>query len=255
MMEAMPMSTDEPKNEGPPPGENARSEHEVLSAVWEEHGDETYRRDQSHWRGEGRWDDESWAAVGQTTRGRVGVLARLIRYPFDRARSLLEWGPGGGSNLLAFSHDVERLVGVDISSKNLAESARVVNEAGGAVFHGVHLTGSPADVIGMVGDPVDIIISTAVFQHFPSKAYGVQVLEAMRPMLKAGGLGYIQMRFDNGNPKYAPKTLREYERSHITATSYDLSEFWDLLGDAGFSPRMIGNVATRNNYATFYFTG
>jgi hypothetical protein len=92
-----------------------------------------------------------------------------------------------------------------------------------------------------------------VFQHFPSKDYGLDVLAVACEIMKPGGLGYIQIRYDDGNPKYAPKNVADYGRQHLFATSYALSEFWSALDDAGLQPLKIANLNTAVNYAAFYF--
>lgn len=226
-----------------------------ITAVWNEHHDEDYRRDQSHWRGEGRWDDARWEQIGKTTRSRVRSLFRDRRRPWPRTRELtiLEWGPGGGSNLNALADVVRTMFAVDISSKNLDEARRVVPETSCDDYRPVLLTGQPDQIVRWIEKPIDLVISTAVFQHFPSKAYAVEVLSVIASVLAPDGLGYVQIRYDDGNPKYAPKPLQDYRQHHITATSFDLAEFWNCLRDVGLNPLKIANLDTRINYAGFYF--
>jgi hypothetical protein len=75
----------------------------------------------------------------------------------------------------------------------------------------------------------------------------------VRRVMSPGGLGYVQIRFDDGKERYRPKSLAEYRERHITATSYSLSDFWALLVDSGFKPLQIAHVNTAVNYAGFYF--
>jgi len=79
------------------------------------------------------------------------------------------------------------------------------------------------------------------------------VLQTVRQVMAPGGLGYVQIRFDDGTERYRPKSLAEYRKRHLTATSYPLSGFWDLLLDPGFRPLRIAHVNTKVNYAKFYF--
>ena len=229
--------------------------HTEIEAVWNEYDDEQYRRDQSHWRGEGRWDDQRWEQIGRTTKSRLMPFfgERRRPWPNDRALTLLEWGPGGGSNLHALANVARTIFAIDISAKNLEESSRIVAETECDDYRPVLLTGDPDEIGQFVQVPIDLIISTAVFQHFPSKTYAGEVLRVMESLLAPDGLGYVQIRYDDGNPKYAPKPLRDYRKHHITATSFELAEFWSLLLDVGLMPVKIANLNTRINYASFYF--
>lgn len=227
---------------------------ELLREVWEENTDESYRRDQSHWRGEGRWEDEKWEAIGQGTRRHLGAAYRLrgrdVRPP--ESPVVLEWGPGGGSNLYAWGDEASELWGVDISATNLKEAGRVLAEKP-ARFHPVVIEGDPTVVADLVTSPVDVFISTAVFQHFPSKEYGVEVLRTVGRLMAPNGVGVIQIRYDDGTPKYRPKSIDEYRQYHITATSYPLHEFWGHIRDAGLRPMALTNINANNNYAHYLF--
>lgn len=98
-----------------------------LTGVWESHPDEDYRRDMSHWRGHGRWPDHAWAAIGVATRTQVGGAAAMLGREVPRG-PLLEWGPGGGTNLAAFVGVASHLYGADLSQRNLDECVRVLGE-------------------------------------------------------------------------------------------------------------------------------
>ena len=67
------------------------------------------------------------------------------------------------------------------------------------------------------------------------------------------GLGFVQVRFDDGNPRFRPKSVTTYAEIHITATSCDIAEFWDLLRDTSFRPYSVCAAASRSNYAGFLF--
>jgi hypothetical protein len=238
-------------------GDDASAEtvHQEITTVWEKHDDEQYRQDQSHWRGIGRWNEEKWTELGQGTAQRLAELYHAAdrEWSTDEPPVLLEWGPGGGANLHAVADRASTMYGVDISAKNLEETERVLAEVAGSQFVPILLDGEPSTVVGSIDRPVDLFFSTAVFQHFPSQEYGGQVLRTMRQVMAPGGLGYVQIRFDDGTERYRPKSLAEYRERHITATSYSLSAFWDLLRDSGFVPLKIAHVNTAVNYAGFYF--
>jgi SAM-dependent methyltransferase len=166
--------------------------------------------------------------------------------------NFVEWGPGGGSNVLAFSAHYKRLAGVDISEPNLDRCAKELVDAGVKDFVKVPIDASrPADALAALGDGwADFFLSTAVFQHFPGKDYGAQVLGVARRLLRPDGLALIQTRYDDGSEKFAPKS-GDYRKNAIYFTSYRVEEFWRLLDEAGFEPIAV-RLDPKVNYA-FYF--
>lgn len=227
---------------------------ETITAVWEFLDDEQKRQDQSHWRGVGRWtDDAKWRNVGQATLKRLKLLARALNRPFPETPVVLEWGPGGGPNLYAFRDIARAYVGVDISKKNLREAQRMLTaERGSAEFAPILIEGEPLSIAGSLPS-IDLFLSTACFQHFPSKAYGEEVLRVIAAACVPSAFGLIQIRFDNGDAAWAPvEDIDLYVEKHIRATSYRIDEFWQLAKRAGLEPVFVGNVNPANNYATFY---
>lgn len=230
----------------------------VIRQVWNELDNEELRKDNSHWRGIGRWrDDTKWRSIGANTVQLLSECAYFVRKPpFTSKLRVLEWGPGGGSNALAMNRFAERYYGVDISAKNLAECRRMLAEEGiQDYFQPVLIESSLTAVDKSVDAPIDVFVSTAVFQHFPSKDYGVEVLKTVKRISSSDFMGVVQIRYDNGNEKFAPiQDISEYEEKHITATSYQIDEFWTILRKVGFSPRYLKVSNSDVNYATFLFT-
>lgn len=235
----------------------SNSRHEVIREVWDKHEDENWRMDQSHWRGKGRWvDDNRWQAIGKRSVASLRALWKMVGKPyFPEPLSCLEWGPGGGTNLFAMRRHCRVYYGVDISPSNLAECGRMIGAEGhGDLFRPVLLEAEPAKIADLIKEPIDVFLSTAVFQHFPSKDYGAEVLQAVRSVSHKETVGFVQIRYDNGNEKFKPiSDLSEYKEKHITANSYQIDEFWNLLRTCGFDPLMVRDINTQVNYATFYF--
>lgn len=236
----------------------AANVHATIKGVWNDKNDEAYRQDVSHYRGVGRWaDDNLWQGIGQSSLAKIRFLWRLLdRSPKSLADLVaLEWGPGGGANAFGLQPIARKYYGIDISEKNLMECQRLMTAEGRPDYVApVLLADSPATIKGRVED-VDIFLSTAVFQHFPSKDYGVEVLQAIRSVCKPGACGFIQIRFDNGSGRFKSiEDISDYERGHITATSYRLDEFWDAVANAGFKPLSLNSIGTSNHYATYFLT-
>ncbi len=233
-----------------------KEQNDIVRGVWQNHSDEAYRRDQSHWRGEGRWaDDEAWQNIGRTSLDRLRAFYRYLDRPFPESPTVLEWGPGGGANLHAFRTLAPVYFGVDIAQSNLDEAARMIgNQADATVrFKSVYLDGDPASVAELVTRPVDIFLTTAVFQHFPSQEYGVRVLRAVKRLCAKDAVGMIHIRYHDGNPKFAPlERLDDYQDRHIQANSYELASFVDILRAEGFGFAYFANMRTQNNSVTAF---
>lgn len=235
-----------------------KQQQNIATQVWENHGNEEYRKDQSHWKGVGRWkNEEAWLNIGKNTKKRLFWLARAngVKFEGHRKYSILEWGQGGGANAVGLKDIAKTYYGVDISISNLNEANRIMLAEGSNAFVPIHLQDEPSEVLSHIQpQSLDMFISTAVFQHFPSKEYGFEVLSAVKEMMKNGGLCYVQFRYDNGNPKYKPnQSIDDYEERHICANSYSIDEFWSIVSNIGFQPICIRDIYVANNYASIYF--
>ncbi len=205
----------------------------------------------SHWRGVGRWSDESaWLAMGKEHFDlylRLCLLAGRERRLIDR---MVEWGPGGGANAFAFRNEVSRFYGVDISQANLQECQSQLAGTAEDWFCPVLIDAQrPEDSRAAIGEPVDFFLSTAVFQHFPSKDYGERVTQLAYEMLSPHGLALIQIRGDDGSKLLRSKN-RNYRKQAMSFTSYLPHEYWEIASRIGFNPLAV-TLDPRNNY-TYY---
>ena len=141
--------------------------------------------------------------------------------------------------------------GVDISQPNLHESARQLANTSFNGFKPILIApGDPSACISKINCQLDFFLSTAVFQHFPSKNYGFKVLEIAHKLLKPGAVALVQIRYDNLKYRYRPK-WRDYKYNAITFTSYKLDEFWKMCIETKFMPLFI-SLEPEVNYA-YYF--
>ena len=225
----------------------------AAGRYWSGSAERPWTRDMSHWRGQGRWSDDAlWSSIGHEHVEMFDAFRRQVGH-VRPVRRMLEWGPGGGANALAFAPRVEALYGVDVSAPNLRECGRQLADAGYAGWHPVHIdAGRPADVLDAVADPIDLVLCTAVFQHFPGQAYGLEVLRVMRELLTPGGLAIVQTRYDDGSAELRPKD-RDYARNVVTFTSYTVEAFWDGCHAAGLRPASVV-LQPERRYAYYWLT-
>lgn len=217
---------------------------------WSSSADNPQIRDHSHWAGEGRWADlDMWEGIG---RGHLKYYEELCTCADRRigGDSMLEWGPGGGSNILSFSPLFKKVYGVDISAANLDKCEEYMIKRGVGNFIPILIdASSPEEFSNSIKEPLDFFLSTAVFQHFPSKDYGFKIIELAYASLRPGGYALVQTRFDNNNNIFKSKNANYYENV-MTFTSYTIDEFWDEASNVGFETISI-KLDTKVNYS-FY---
>ena len=81
---------------------------------WNSSDNNVTLRDLSHWRGKGRWsDDSAWKAIGKLHFSMYRELCKLTEMT-DQVHSMIEWGPGGGANVTCFSKEIKTIYGIDI---------------------------------------------------------------------------------------------------------------------------------------------
>jgi len=223
----------------------------AAGAYWAESDRSEERRDLSHWRGVGRWGEAEWLDIGRRNLARYRRLVAATEDAGPVGR-LLEWGPGGGANAVAFASVASSLVGVDISAANLAECARQAAGAGGAPFTPICIDPDrPESIAERLPHGVDGVLSTAVFQHFPSAAYGARVLGTLARVLRAGGRGLVQIRYEGDSAAFRSKH-RDYARHAVTFTSHGIEEFWQAVERAGLVPLWV-ELEPHAHYAYYAF--
>jgi len=222
-----------------------------AGAYWSESHDEEFLRDQSHWLGHGRYNDEGlWRRIGQRHHQMVETLCRFSGRQ-KPIRHMVEWGPGGGANAVAFAPELASFTGVDISRPNLQQCQQQLASEGFDNFHGIAIDPTaPETVLGECQQPCDLFLCTAVYQHFPSKQYGERVTNLAARLLNRDGVALIQIRYDDGKRKFRAKT-RDYKANATFFTSYAIDEFWTVAESAGFEPLAV-RLNPQANYA-YYF--
>jgi len=165
--------------------------------------------------------------------------------------TMAEWGPGGGANAICFSPEMSRFYGIDISQANLDECERQVRTHGLDGFTPVLIPADrPEECEQAIGEPVDFFLSTAVYQHFPSRSYGIKVTRIAHRLLTDKGIALIQIRYDDGDRAHRSKT-RNYADQALSFTSWTIEEFWAVVADCGFEPLAV-SLDTYAKYA-YYF--
>ena len=233
------------------PKESEKKIANDAGQYWSKSEESKKIQDLSHWRGAGRWNEGEWQKIGEH---HFTLLKRLCTYSnisLESVRSMLEWGPGGGSNVVRFSENMSTIYGVDISRSNLDECSRQLEKINFKKFYPVLIPPEdPDSCLNQIKEPVDLFLSTAVFQHFPSKEYGIRIMSVAYELLKPGAVAIIQIRYDNSKRHYHSKK-RNYRHNAVTFTSYGLDEFWDICASIKFTPLYI-HLESAINYAYYY---
>jgi hypothetical protein len=238
--------------EGRRPPEEEEQIARDAGELWSASQTDATVKDWSHWKGEGRWaEEDSWYGIGRRHYAMYKQLLALAGRERS-GKSLVEWGPGGGSNAIAYlKNGFETCFGVDISPANLEECARQLEAHDQTGFQPILIDPEePEECRMQLPRKVDFFLSTAVYQHFPSKDYGLRITRLAHKLLADDGLALIQTRYDDLSGRYRPKN-RDYRKNVITFTSYAIEEFWAEAEKASFSP--LGLVLNPEvNYAYYY---
>jgi len=209
---------------------------EEAGRYWRQSEVRPWVQDMSHWRGRGRWaDDSAWKNVGAK---HLELYRRLcvLSSRETPVRSMLEWGPGGGANAVAFAAEVARFYGVDISPANLRECRQQLDAINYEDFRPIEIdANAPEQCLNSIDDPVDFVLCTAVFQHFPGKSYGERVMRVFHRALADDGIALVQTRYDDGSEALRSKNT-DYAKNVVAFTSYRVEEFWQIAEQAGFEP-------------------
>ena len=197
-------------------------------------------QDYSHWCGSSRWNTERWSEYGRRNVGfALGTILEASGPAFiEQARtgSALEWGCGGGANVIALYEYFREVSGVEIAGPTLEECRRQAMRHGKKNFQGCLIdSGRPESALEKIGrGSLDFVLSIEVFQHFPSKDYTARVLQVISELLKDGALAWIQVRDDDGSPKLRQKHA-DYAANMIYMTSFTAEAFSRMGEKCGFT--------------------
>jgi SAM-dependent methyltransferase len=211
-----------------------------AKTFWAQGASDDTLKDLAHWRHVGRWsDDAAWLEIGKTHYAMIHQMLSQHSPWQERNYAMLrvvDFGCGGGANALELCRHFGHVYGVDISEPTLTECRRQVDLLGlDNKFIPILIPiDYPEDCLDKIGEKVHIFLSTAVYQHFPSKQYGVRVTELASNMLTHPGFALIQIRYDDADePRFRPKK-RNYCADAVTFMSYRSDEFAAICRNSGF---------------------
>lgn len=217
---------------GPP--QRARRIVADAAAKWSDPGARDWAED-SHWRGSGRIDDARFAAIGVEHLALVDHLAGTVGGRPYLGR-VLEWGAGGGANVVAFAPRASEFVAVDVAAASLPECARQVRAVCDTPVVQVLVDlAAPESALAAVPRPVDLAVCLYVLELVPSPAYGMRVVGVLADALAPGGLAFVQIKYDTGRLRTRTRR-RNYGRNSASMTTYRLEEFWTGADAAGLEP-------------------
>lgn len=224
-----------------------------ASNFWNGVSDDNKVKEFSHYQGLGRWSNyDAWSNIGLQHLEMLNDLIRYVKYD-KPIKNILEWGPGGGANAIHLCNKTENFYGVDISEKNLNECKRQLDIKRYRNFHPIHIDiNNPEIVMEEVGLTIDFFISTAVYQHFPSKEYGIKITKLAYDLLRSSSLAILQIRYDDNTNKFKSKK-NNYVKNAIYFTSYKIDEFWNITQSIGFTPLYV-KLNPEVNYAYFFLS-
>ena len=193
----------------------------------------------AHWRGNGVFknDDRRWLAIGENN---LRLFQRLAGEQWlAMPRRIVDWGSGGGANAVHFGPGAARYYGVDITQTSLDECQRQMAAAGLRNFAPVLFQAlEPERVLDQIPGPCDLMLSTYVYEQFPSKAYGHRVSRITADLLAPGGLAFIQIKYSDLTLNSQPYRWG-YAQNMANMTTYRIEEFWSAAETCGLKPQAI----------------
>lgn len=209
----------------------------------------------AHWRGSRRWAyrDAEWLGIGKK---HLKMHLDLLRSfpPKTDMRRMLEWGPGGGSNVLAFANEFEDIMGVDISADTLTECRRQASKVSDpSRFSTLTIDVDHPEAVSGSG-PFDFMLCTAVVQHMPSKDLVQRFLSAAAGEMTLFGRALVQYR--EPRPTMAERYTSESDRYADNPTHWCMfteQEFRSMCNYAGWIVlERVGNPIGSSGYMFVY---
>lgn len=208
---------------------------------WSEDSDK--RRDFSHICGSGRWSHgDTWIPWGWRHRDLFRKLRDRHHVRNGPMKSMLEWGPGGGANVVAFADEgFERIVGADISALNLSECVSQCDKRCPGVFEPRLL--SPLDHPNTRINPVacgmfDFYLNVAVIQHMPSHESVRQCMSAAAGVMREAGQALVQFRIPQRIRRFRLRNYLKgrgrYAENIARWCLFDPEEFVKLCDETGW---------------------
>ena len=193
----------------------------------------------AHWRGQSIFaDDERWVGLGHNS---LRIFKHLAGEDWltQQPRQIVDWGCGGGSCAVHFAPGAACYYGVDITRASLEECERQTTALGLHNFQPVHFeVPYPEQVLALIPQPCELVISTYVFELLPSKEYGRRVLRTIYELLGDKGLAFIQIKYSTH--KLNSMAYRwGYAKNLGNMTTYYIDEFWSLAQECGFQPQLL----------------
>lgn len=205
-----------------------------AQAYW--NGDDQLLHQNAHVRGAGVFaDDERWLTMGRRHLEMFTALSRVAE-PDAPFTQIVEWGCGGGANLVAFAPLTTTYVGVDISAEALdacdAEARR--NGFDGFVPTLVDAA-APETALALERARTDLFLCTYVLELVPTPAYGLRLMAIAAELLTPGGLAFVQVKYSVGRRSSRSRPW-DYGRNLASNTSYAIDDFWTSASDLGLEP-------------------
>ena len=235
------------------------------------HSEQRLERDaQEYWRGEAgaaNWRNNShfrdgsvfgaditWESVGQEHWELFERLARTTGFD-GRIGTAVEWGCGGGANATAFApHCEKRFVGVDIAQPTVDECEKQVAAATDVDFTGIVAdVERPEAAAAQIGS-CDLFLCLYVLELVPSPEYGLRLMRIAHDLLDTGGLAFVQVKYDTGSWRTAPRR-RGYRGTIVASmTTYPIDGFWRQMTEIGLRPEacyLVPENALDSRYAYY----
>lgn len=199
----------------------------------------------AHIRGPGGLRSEVWEALGNRHARILQMFARSVEMNL-KDLTIVDWGCGGGANVVALAPFASRILGVDVAQHAIDAAQR---EAAPHIQAGRFETflidsNDPETIHSMIpSGAVDVFFCTYVFELIPTPAYGERILMIARRLLHNRGIAVVQIKYE-GSRRSTRSRHHTYRLNVANTTTYDLAQFWSMSSSAGFTPLLFHLIPT-----------
>ena len=207
----------------------------------------------SHWQNSRNWDENRFKAWGELNLQRYKQLITYMQSEKDSVKRVIEWGPGGGSNAVAFLSKLNcHYTAVDISIENLQETQRQCRnfEKNLNTIH-IDITNIEHVLRVLSISSFDLFLITSVIPHLPTREHFERIMKIAYKLLKPNGffIGSVII----GSKTRATK--KSYFHSPNSSLIYTFQDFNFLMRKSGFEITYLtlDNFTSKKTTYCFYF--
>jgi len=196
------------------------------------------------------WEENKFVAYGDKHYSFYMAILRFAEMGKINP-NILEWGTGGGANVLGFlKHFKTKYFGVDISKENLNECQKITQKYKLNRFIPIFINIEKPNIVeSIIDEKIDLFLITYVIAHLPDKQYAENIIKIAYRMLANNGVAIFHVLLSDKTKKL----YGDYTHNVHSNTVFNYEEFLVLCKKHGFIHILQTKDDTLNNQYFSYF--